>query len=265
MKQVYFYSPLSVRLLDYKYVQHFLFFSGLGSFTGVPPVLNWADYIAPHKGYKNNAIGTYHDKLLSDDSVAAGVRNTATRRAWHGIRWIGCRGKRTACTSGCGWLGTCFPFLYWKGTFDNCFLASNFSIICLMHGAALGAVEPLWGPAFQVWWESSWQHGKHTSFCQPGFVLLKWKSHYKWALESVCPEILLGSGLTWWACMMMGCLSCGVVSPKACSAFGRKVSKTMGWTLGRIWFGKKACLRRSKLASYIEETVKGSWEDRAKR
>lgn len=63
VKQVYFYSPLSVRLLEYKYIQRFLFFSGLGLFTGVPPVLNWADYIAPHKGYKNNAIGTSHDQL----------------------------------------------------------------------------------------------------------------------------------------------------------------------------------------------------------
>lgn len=31
-----------------------------------------------------------------------------------------------------GWIHA-FPFLYWKGTFDNCFLGSNFSIICLMQ------------------------------------------------------------------------------------------------------------------------------------
>lgn len=181
---------------------------------------------------------------LCDDSVAARVRNTVTRRAWHGIRRIGCRGKSTACTSGCGWLGTCFPFLYWKGTFDNCFLGSNFSIICLMHGAALGPVESLWGPAFQFWWESSWQHGKHTSCCQPGFVLLKWKSHYKWALECVCPEYcwvvaLLGGPVWWWDVFRV------VWShPRPVLLLGEKWAKP--WVEhGRIWFGKKACLRLS--------------------
>lgn len=203
---------------------------GLGSFS----VLNWADCISPHKGYQNSALGTYHDQL-SEGSTVPRVCSTGTRRkanaAWGPRDWPQSE------TLWLWWVGHIFSLLVY---FDNCFLGLNCSIICLMGGLAFRAIGAPLGICVPGLVQKA-ADGMASTLPAAGLVLFSGGRLIRWVLDSCLPGNMAHSGPTWWP--SMECLSFSMVSPKAYSTLGIKVSKTMGWTLGRIWFGNKACLR----------------------